>query len=388
VADAEIGMGKVGRRGYRLDEVAVLPSRRTRDPRDVDVSWQLDAYLFALPFMAAPRDGIVGPDSARLIDSAGGLAVLDLEGLWTRYADPAPLLEEVALLSADRVTRRLQEIYAEPVKAELVAARVQAIADAGAVACGAVTPQRAAALVPVAAGAGLDVLVIAGTAISAEHVSRSAVGLDLERFIRALDLPVIVGWCASYQGALHLMRTGAVGVLVGLGPGESGGSTRRVLGVAAPMATAIADAAGARSRHLEETGVYAHVVAEGPIGTGGDVAAAIACGADAVMLSTPLAAAAEMPGRGVWFAPAAGHATLPRGAVDRTPVLGTLEEILTGPSHDADGRCNLFGALRASMAMSGYGTVREFHKATMLVAPSPRRRIRRPGGTSGSGREA
>ncbi|HXZ83495.1 MAG TPA: GuaB3 family IMP dehydrogenase-related protein, partial [Acidimicrobiales bacterium] len=351
MADVEIGMGKVGRRGYSLAEVAILPSRRTRDPRDVDISWQLDAFRFALPFVAAPRDGIVGPDSAALIDSLGVLAVLDLEGLWTRYADPQPLLDEIAEIESDRVTRRLQEIYSTPVQPELVAARVAAIVARGAVACGAVTPSRAEELVPAAVEGGLDVLVIEATTISAEQVSRSTVALNLERFIRTLDLPVIVGGCSSHPTALHLMRTGAVGVLVGVGPGESPRSTRQVLGVAAPLATAIADAAGARSRHLEETGVYVHVIAQGPFANGGDVATAIACGADAVMLAGPLASASEAPGRGVWFASSAAEATLPRGGRLRVPVLGTLEEVLSGPAPDGSGRGNLGGALRQALAL-------------------------------------
>ena len=379
MADAEIGVGRVARRAYRLDEIAISPSRRTRDPADVDVSWQLDAFRFALPLVAAPRDGIVSPATAAAVDAAGGLAVLDLEGLWTRYADPGPILEEIARLEPGGLTRRLQEVYAEPVQPGLVASRVAEIAAGGAVACGAVTPGAAAELVPAAVDGGLDVLVIAGTTISAERVSVSGAALDLGGFIRTLDLPVIVGWCSSYQAALHLMRTGAVGVLVGVGPGESAAPTRRVLGVAAPMATAIADVAGARSRHLEETGVYVHVVAEGPMHCGGDVATAIACGADAVMLSAPLAAASGAPGGGIWFTPAAGHGELPRGTVQRSPVLGTLAEVLTGPSHDPRGRCNIFGALRATMAMAGYGSIREFHRAALLIAPDgPARQALRP----------
>jgi IMP dehydrogenase len=369
VADVEIGMGKSARRAFGLDEIAIVPSRRTRDANDVDISWQFEAFRFELPFVSAPRDGIVGPSSAVAIDRAGGLSCLDLEGLWTRYEDPLPLFEQIANGRADEVTRRVQEAYARPVRAEFVTERVREIAAQGAVACGAVTPQRAAELVPAAIDGGLDVLVIAGITVSAEHVSRSNVTLDLQRFIRSLDLPVIVGGCSSYAAALHLMRTGAMGVLVGVGPGESPDASRRVLGVGAPIATAIADAAGARSRHLEETGFYVQVIADAPIAGGGDLAAAFACGADAVMLASPLAAARESPGKGRYVAAAAGHPRLPRGQLVEVPVLGTLSEILTGPAHDATGRTNLFGALRAAMALSGFEKIREFHKASVVVAP-------------------
>jgi IMP dehydrogenase len=369
VADVEIGMGKSARRAIGLGEIAIVPSRRTRDARDVDISWQLEAFRFELPFVAAPRDGIVGPSSAVAIDATGGLACLDLEGLWTRYEDPLPVFAEIADAHPTEVTRRVQAAYAQPVRAELVTERVRSIATEGAVACGAVTPQHAESLVPAAIDGGLDVLVIAGITVSAEHVSRSNVTLDLEKFIRALDLPVIVGGCSSYASALHLMRTGAMGVLVGVGPGESPDDTRRVLGVGAPIATAIADAAGARSRHLEETGFYVQVIADAPIAEGGDLAAAFACGADAVMLATPLAAAKEAPGQGCYVAAAAGHPQLPRTGVIEVPVLGTLSEILVGPAHDASGRTNLFGAMRAAMALSGYETIREFHKASVVVDP-------------------
>lgn len=368
MADVEIGMGKSARRAFGLDEIAIVPSRRTRDASDIDISWQFDAYRFELPFISAPRDGIVGPSSAVAIDAAGGLACLDLEGLWTRYDDPQPLFAKFADAHPSEVTRRIQEAYAQPVRRELVTARVREIGSQGAVACGAVTPQRAEELVPAAIDGGLDVLVIAGITVSAEHVSRSNVTLDLATFIRALDLPVIVGGCSSYAAALHLMRTGAMGVLVGVGPGESPEDSRRVLGVGAPIATAIADAAGARSRHLEETGFYVQVIADAPIAEGGDLAAAFACGADAVMLASPLASAKEAPGQGRYVAAAAGHPRLPRTGVVEVPVLGTLSEILLGPARDASGRTNLFGEMRAAMALSGYETIREFHKASVVVA--------------------
>jgi IMP dehydrogenase len=369
VADVEIGMGKTARRAYGLDELAIVPSRRTRDANDVDVSWQFEAFRFELPFISAARDGIVGPSSAVAIDAAGGLSCLDLEGLWTRYEDPLPVFEQIFTAPSDEVTRRVQEAYAQPVRPEFISERVRAITAEGAVACGAVTPQRAEELVPFAIDGGLDILVISGITVSADHVSRSNVTLDLQRFIRSLDLPVIVGGCSSYAAALHLMRTGAMGVLVGVGPGESPAASRRVLGVGAPVATAIADAAGARSRHLEETGFYVQVIADAPIAEGGDLAAAFACGADAVMLATPLAAAREAPGNGRYVAAAAGHPRLPRSGVVEVPVLGSLSEVLTGPAHDATGRTNLFGALRAAMALSGFQTIREFHRASVVVTP-------------------
>jgi IMP dehydrogenase len=366
--DVEIGIGKTARRAVALDEVSIMPSRRTRDAADVDISWQFDAFRFALPFVAAPRDPIVGPDNVPIIDALGGLSCLDLEGLWTRYEDPTPFFPEVAALDERRVTARLQELYAAPVQAALVTARVRAASEHGVVTCGAVTPQRAEELVPAALEGGLDILVISGITVSAEHVSRANVTLDLARFVRDLDVPVIVGGCSSYQAALHLMRTGAMGVLVGVGPGEWASTTRRVLGVGAPTATAIADAAGARSRHLEETGFYVQVIADAPIALGGDLAAAFACGADAVMLALPLAGASEAPGHGCYFSRAGGHDRLPRGGRRFVEELGSLEEILTGPARQGDGRRNLFGSLRAAMAMSGFETIREFHRASVVVA--------------------
>jgi len=371
VADVEIGIGKSARRGYALDEISIVPSRRTRDPEDVDISWRLDAFDFALPVIAAPADSVVSPETAVTFDTLGALSALNLEGLWTRYDDPAPYLEEIAALSGPGVTRRIQEIYQEPVKSELVTQRIREISRSGAVTCGAVTPQRASELAPVLMAAELNVLVIMGTAVSAEHVSKGGEPLNLKSFIRELDIPVIVGGCASFQAALHLMRTGAVGILVGVGEGVSS-STRRVLGVGAPQATALADAAGARSQHLEETGVYVQVISQGGTTRGGDIAKAMACGADAVMIGAPLARAFEAPGRGVHFGPDASNQSVPRGlpvAVDRH---ASLKEILCGPGHVADGSTNLTGALRTSMAMCGYANIREFHKVEVVIGARSR----------------
>jgi IMP dehydrogenase len=369
VAEVEIGLGKSGRQAYGFDDIAIVPSRRTRDPEDVDISWEIDAFTFDLPLMAAAMDGVVSPATAIEIGRLGGVGVLNLEGLWTRYDDPEPLIEEIAELEADKATLRMQEIYREPIKPELVTARIKEIREAGVVAAASVTPQRTESLAKALIEAELDLLVIQGTVVSAEHVSKSQEPLNLKKFVRELDLPVIVGGCASYQAGLHLMRTGAAGVLVGVGPGHAC-TTRGVLGIGVPQATAIADVRAARMRHLDETGVYVHVIADGGMGTGGDIAKAIVCGADAVMIGSPLAAASEAPGRGYHWGMATFHPTLPRGARVRTAVRGTLEEVLIGPARENDGKLNLFGALRTSMATCGYETLKEFQKAEVMVAPA------------------
>jgi IMP dehydrogenase len=369
VADIEIGRGKAGRRAYGFDDIAIVPSRRTRDPEDVDISWEIDAFRFELPLMGSAMDGVISPATAMEIGRLGGVGVLNLEGLWTRYEDPDPLLEEIANLDADKATARMQQIYQEPIKPELIGHRIREIKSAGVVSCASLTPQRTAQYAPELLDAELDLFVIQGTVVSAEHVSKSVEPLNLKRFIREFDIPVIVGGCASYQAALHLMRTGAVGVLVGVGPGHAC-TTRGVLGIGVPQATAIADARAARAQHLDETGVYVHVIADGGMATGGDVAKAIVCGADAVMIGSPLAAAHEAPGRGYHWGMATFHPSLPRGARVRTATRGTLAEILVGPAHENDGRLNLFGALRTSMATCGYETVKEFQKAEIMVAPA------------------
>jgi IMP dehydrogenase len=367
--EIEIGIGKSARRAYGFDEVAIVPSRRTRDPDDVDVSWEIDAWTFGLPMMASAMDGVVSPATAIEVGRLGGLAVLNLEGLQTRYDDPDPIFDEVANLPPEKATRRMQELYQEPIKEELIVRRIREVKEAGVVTAASLTPQRVAAYAPRVLEAELDILVIQGTVVSAEHVSTRSEPLNLKEFIASFDLPVIVGGCASYQTALHLMRTGAVGVLVGVGPGAAC-TTRGVLGIGVPQATAIADAAGARMEHLRETGRYVHVIADGGMRTGGDVAKAIACGADSVMIGSPLAKAYEAPGRGYHWGMATFHADLPRGARVQTRQIGSLEEILVGPAHENDGTLNLFGALRTSMATTGYANVREFQKAEVIIAPA------------------
>jgi IMP dehydrogenase len=367
--EIEIGRGKTARRAYGLDEIAIVPSRRTRDPQDVDISWSLGNLQLDLPCLASALDAAVDPKTAGIIGSLGGLAVLNLEGIQTRYEDPGPVFEEIASLPEHKATRVMQDIYAEPMKEELIFRRVQEIKDQGVIAAASLTPQRVERYHRAAIEAGLDVLVIQGTVVSAEHVSQTVDPLNLMEFVPRLNVPVVVGGCASYSTALHLMRTGAVGVLVGIGPGRIC-TTRGVLGVGVPQATAIADAAAARMRHYFETGEYVNVIADGGMRTGGDIAKAVTCGADAVMLGSAFAKAEEAPGQGFSWGMATFHPTLPRGTRISTRRVGTLEEILVGPARENDGTRNLMGALRMSMATTGYQNIKEFQKAEVMVAPA------------------
>jgi IMP dehydrogenase len=367
--DIEIGRGKTARRAYGLDEIAIVPSRRTRDPEDIDISWSLGNLNLDLPCLASALDAAVDPTTSGIIGSLGGLAVLNLEGLQTRYEDPGPVFEEIASLPEHKATRIMQDIYAEPIKEELIFRRVQEIKDKGVIAAASLTPQRVERYHRAAIEAGLDVLVIQGTVVSAEHVSRTVEPLNLMEFVPSLNVPVIVGGCASYSTALHLMRTGAVGVLVGVGPGRIC-TTRGVIGVGVPQATAVSDAAAARMRHYLETGEYVNVIADGGMRTGGEIAKAITCGADAVMLGSAFARAEEAPGRGYSWGMATFHPTLPRGTRISTRTTGSLEEILVGPARENDGTLNLMGALRTSMATTGYQNIKEFQKAEVMYAPS------------------
>ncbi|RYU15666.1 GuaB3 family IMP dehydrogenase-related protein [Nocardioides iriomotensis] len=367
MVEIEIGRAKRGRRAYSFDDVAIVPSRRTRDPEEVSVAWQIDAYRFELPILAAPMDSVMSPQTAVAFGKAGGLGVLDLEGLWTRYDDPSELLAEVAGLHGAQATQRLQEIYAEPIKPELITARLREMRESGVTVAGSLSPQRTKEYFKTVVDAGVDMFVIRGTTVSAEHVSGQAEPLNLKEFIYELDVPVIVGGCATYQAALHLMRTGAAGVLVGFGGGAAH-TTRTVLGVAVPMASAVADVAAARRDYLDESGGrYVHVIADGSIGKSGDVSKAVACGADAVMIGSPLARASEAPGRGYHWGSEAWHADLPRGERIEIGTVGSLEEILFGPSRVADGTMNFVGALRRAMATTGYTELKEFQRVEVVV---------------------
>ena len=367
--EIEIGRGKKARRAYGFDDVAIVPSRRTRDPDDVDISWTLGPYRFELPLLAAALDGVVSPKTAGIIGRLGGLAVLNLEGIFCRYEDADTQLDRIASLPQHEATRVMQDIYREPVKRELIAQRIREIKEQGVVVAASLTPQRVRDYYETALDAGLDILVIQGTVVSAEHVSTVAEPLNLKEFIQEVPVPVIVGGCASYHTGLHLMRTGAAGVLVGVGPGAIC-TTRGVLGIGVPQATAIADVAAARSQHMLETGDYVRVIADGGMRNGGAIAKAIACGADAVMLGSALARAFEAPGRGYNWGMATFHPTLPRGTRVRTAQTATLEEIILGPARENDGTYNLMGALRTSMATCGYRDIAEFNRAELMVAPA------------------
>jgi IMP dehydrogenase len=369
--EVEIGRGKKGRRAYGFDDIAIVPSRRTRDPDDIDITWTLGPYRFELPLLASAMDGVVSPKTAVIVGKLGGLAVMNLEGIWTRYEDPEAELERIAHQPKEMATEEMQRIYSQPIREDLVAQRIREIKDQGVVAAASLTPQRVRSHYETALEAGLDILVIQGTVISAEHVStdESRPPLNLKEFTREVGIPVVVGGCASYSTGLHLMRTGAVGVLVGVGPGAAC-TTRGVLGIGVPQATAIADVQAARSQHMLETGEYVKVIADGGMRNGGDVSKAFACGADAVMIGSPLARAYEAPGQGYHWGMATFHPSLPRGARVKTTQNGTLEQILLGPAHENDGTFNLMGSLRTSMATCGYEDIPSFHRAEVMVAPS------------------
>ena len=367
--EIEIGLGKKGRLGYALDDVAIVPSRRTRDPEDVSTSWQIDAYEFDVPVIGAPMDSVTSPATAIAMGKMGALGVLDLEGLWTRYEDPTPLLDEIAGLPADQATERIQQIYAEPVKPELITQRLHEIRAAGVTVAGALSPQRTQQFYSTVVDAGVDLFVIRGTVVSAEHVSSGQEPLNLKKFIYDLDVPVIVGGASNYTAALHLMRTGAAGVLVGFGGGAVS-ATRQTIGVQAPMATAIADVAEARRDYMDESGGrYVQVIADGGMGDSGSFVKALALGADAVMLGSPLARATEAPGKGTHWGSEARHQTLPRGYRTTVGTVGPLEQVLFGPSHQADGKTNFIGALKRAMASTGYVDVKNFQRCGMVVNP-------------------
>ena len=362
-----IGGAKRAAIGYGLDDVSLLPTKRTRSPELIDVAWKLDAYPFELPVLGAPLDAVASPATAARLADLGGCGVLNLEGLWTRYEDPADVLDEIARLEpGPEATPRLQQLYSEPVKEELIGRRVQELAPTG-LAAGCLTPGRVERYHRAALEAGLGLLVVHGVTVTAQHVgTRDEQPLDLRDFTARYDIPVIVGGVSSAKSALHLMRTGAVGVLVGA-EASSVSTTGAALGIDVPLATAVAEVAAARSRYLEESGRYVEVIVAGGVRTGGDLAKAVACGADAVMLGRPLAAADEAPARGAYWGPSAPHPQLPRSRFERLDPLGPLEVVLSGPAHRDDGSVNLIGGLRRAMGVVGCESLARLRDAPLVV---------------------
>ncbi|GAA4423460.1 GuaB3 family IMP dehydrogenase-related protein [Actinokineospora soli] len=373
----DIGMGRTARRAFGLDDIEIVPSRRTRSSKDVSTAWQIDAYRFDIPLITHPTDAVVSPRTAVAVGELGGLGVLNAEGLWARHGDPDEVLFRLATAAEDgaepmELVRMLQEAHAEPVRVDLLTEAIKQVRESGVTVAARVSPQHAAELTPDLLAAGVEVLVVQGTIISAEHVAREADAepLNLKQFIADLDVPVIAGGVHDYRTAMHLMRTGAAGVIVGYGHCAGVTTTDAALGIGVPMATAIVDAAAARRDYLDETGGrYVHVIADGGVHNSGDIAKSIACGADAVMLGAPLAVAAESPGQGLYWTTSAAHPSLPRSRV--LPVTEDVEvdlkTLLFGPSTDPDGLVNLFGALRRAMAKTGYSDVKEFQKVGLTV---------------------
>ena len=371
----EIGLGRTARRTYELSEINIVPSRRTRSSQDVSTSWQLDAYRFEIPVLAHPTDALVSPEFAIELGRLGGLGVLNGEGLIGRHADVEDKIAQVLEAAGSdgdpaAAIGLLQRLHAAPLDPDLLGQAVARVREAGVTTAVRVSPQNAQALTPALVSAGIDLLVIQGTIISAERVASDGEPLNLKTFISELDIPVVAGGVADHRTALHLMRTGAAGVIVGYGSTAGVTTSDEVLGISVPMATAIADAAAARREYLDETGGrYVHVLADGDIYTSGDLAKAIACGADAVVLGTPLAVAAEALGGGWYWPSAAAHPSLPRGgllevALGKRP---SLDRVLNGPSNDPFGSLNLVGGLRRSMAKAGYCDLKEFQKVGLTV---------------------
>ena len=369
----EIGRGRSAHRSYTFDDLDIVPSRRTRSSSAVSTAWQLDAYRFELPLLTHPTDAVVSPVTAARVGELGGLGVLNAEGLWGRHAEAEKALAEVAARAvvdpADAVAE-LQRLHAAPVQPALLTEALERVRSAGATVAARVSPQHARELTPTLLAAGVEVLVVQGTIISAEHVGPDEGGeppLDLEDFIESLDIPVVAGGVGDYRTAMHVMRTGAAGVIVGYGQ-SAATSTDAVLGIGVPMATALVDAAAARRDYLDETGGrYVHVIADGAMSCSGDIAKAIACGADAVMIGSPLARATDAPGKGFHWGAEAHHPDLPRGQRVEFEAVGTLQEILFGPSRVADGTMNLIGALRRAMATTGYTELKEFQRIEVVV---------------------
>ncbi|TMI92704.1 MAG: GuaB3 family IMP dehydrogenase-related protein [Bacillati bacterium ANGP1] len=364
-----IGKGRAARRTYGFDEIALVPASATVDPSDVDLSWRVAERTFALPIVASAMDSVVDVPFAIALSRLGGMAVLNLEGIQTRYAEPGDALDRLAAASPERVVGLMQEVYREPIKDDLVARRIEEIQRGGGVAVVSTTPAQAGRLGPLAAEAGAAVLLVQSTVITEQHRSDRGQALSLRELTAQTEMPVMAGNCVSYEAALQLLEAGVAALFVGVGPGAAC-TSRKVLGVGVPQATAIVDVAAARAEFERRTGRHVPLVADGGIAVGGDVAKAVACGADAVMLGSLLARAEEAPGRGSHWGMATPHAALPRGTRIQVGTTGTLRDILLGPARVDDGSQNLVEALRTAMGMCGARTLRQMQQAEIIIAPS------------------
>ncbi|WP_017315754.1 GuaB3 family IMP dehydrogenase-related protein [Mastigocladopsis repens] len=368
--DIQIGRAKTARRAYGIDEIALVPGNRTLDPSLADTKWRIGNIEREIPIIASAMDSVVDVRMAILLSQLGALGVLNLEGIHTRYANPDPILDRIASVGKDEFVPLMQELYAEPIKPELIEQRIREIKQQGGIAAVSATPVGASKFGSVVAKAGADLFFVQATVVSTAHLSpESIVPLDLAKFCQEMPIPVVLGNCVSYEVSLNLMKAGAAAVLVGIGPGAAC-TSRGVLGVGLPQATAIADCAAARDDYYQETGKYVPVIADGGLITGGDICKCIACGADGVMIGSPFARAAEAPGRGYHWGMATPSPVLPRGTRIRVSTTGTLEQILTGPAQLDDGTHNLLGALKTSMGTLGAKNIKEMQQVEVVIAPS------------------
>ncbi|WP_016950280.1 GuaB3 family IMP dehydrogenase-related protein [Anabaena sp. PCC 7108] len=368
--EIQLGRGKIARRAYGIDEIALVPGNRTLDPSLADTSWRIGNIEREIPIIASAMDGVVDVNMAVRLSQLGALGVINLEGIQTRYADPEPILDRIASVGKEEFVALMQELYAEPIKPELIEKRIQEIKKQGGIAAVSATPAGASKFGEVVAKAGADIFFIQATVVSTAHLSpESSIPLDLAEFCRSMPIPVALGNCVTYEVTLDLMKAGAAAVLVGIGPGAAC-TSRGVLGVGVPQATAIADCAAARDDYYQETGQYIPVIADGGLITGGDICKCIACGADGVMIGSPFARAAEAPGRGYHWGMATPSPVLPRGTRIRVGTTGTLEQILTGPAGLDDGTHNLVGALKTSMGTLGAKNLQEMQQVEVVIAPS------------------
>ncbi len=368
--DIQIGRGKTARRAYGIDEIALVPGTTTLDPTLADTTWQIGNIERKIPIIASAMDGVVDVRMAVRLSEIGALGVLNLEGIQTRYDNPEPILDRIAGVSKDEFVPLMQELYAEPIKSELIKQRIKEIKSSGGIAAVSATPAAASKYGSLVAEAGADLFFVQATVVSTAHLSpESITPLDLAEFCREMPMPVALGNCVSYEVTLNLMKAGAAAVLVGIGPGAAC-TSRGVLGVGVPQASAVADCAAARDDYFKETGNYVPVIADGGLITGGDICKCIACGADGVMIGSPFARCAEAPGRGYHWGMATPSAVLPRGTRINVGTTGTLEQILTGPAQLDDGTHNLVGALKTSMGTLGAKNIKEMQQVEVVIAPS------------------